>query len=237
MSALTSVARSAAAAAGAALAGGTRALAAGRGAVKPLHPKGVVRHATLHRHGLEPPLGVAFLDRSGTDEVLVRESRAAGLPSPLPDVHGLALRVLGADGAAGDVLFSTNGFGRLARFLLVPTRTTYGRPMTTLLPYDTVAGPVLLGVQAVEQDRLEVSFAVGTGEWRPFGVLELSDRESDEDLSFDPVRNTLPGLAQYAAVRRLREPAYATARASREADARDVADQPARETSPDGAEP
>jgi hypothetical protein len=34
-------------------------------------------------------------------------------------------------------------------------------------------------------------------------------------VSFDPVRNVLPGLAPYDWVRRLREPAYLTARRSR----------------------
>ena len=34
-------------------------------------------------------------------------------------------------------------------------------------------------------------------------------------MSFDPVRNVLPGLEIYPWVRRLREPSYATARDSR----------------------
>lgn len=37
----------------------------------------------------------------------------------------------------------------------------------------------------------------------------------DADVSFDPVTNRLPGLEQYDAVQRLREPAYRTARAAR----------------------
>jgi hypothetical protein len=200
---------------GAVLGGVFRAVGAVRPTAKPLHPRGVLRHATLHRHGVEPPVGVEFLDAVGTDEVLVRESRAAGLPAPLPDVHGLALRVPRPDGSHGDVLFASTGFGWLTRFLLVPTRTTYGRPMTTLLPYDTAAGPVLLGVHATGDARLELAFAVGEGRWRPFGELLLSGRESDQEITFDPVRHTLPGLDQYAAVRRLREPAYDAARSSR----------------------
>jgi hypothetical protein len=158
---------------------------------------------------------VPFLDESRTDEVLVRESRAAGLPRPLPDVRGLALRVPNPDGSVGDVLFSSTGLGRLTRFVLLPTLSTYGRPMTTLLPYDTDAGPVHLGVRATGPDRLELLYAVGGGDWQQLGELELSEREGDQDVSFDAVRNTLPGLRQYAAVRRLREPAYAAARSSR----------------------
>ena len=200
---------------GAALGGITRVAGAVRPAAKPLHPRGTVRRATLRRHGLQPPAGVPFLDAAGTDQVLVRESRAAGLPRPLPDVHGLAVRVPNPDGSHGDVLFSTTGFGWLTRFVLTPSFSTYGRPMTTLLPYDTAAGPVLLGVHAVAEGRLEMVFAVREGEWRPFADLELGERLPEEDPSFDAVRNTLPGLAQYAAVRRLREPSYSAARSSR----------------------
>src|SRR3954447_13162122 len=127
---------------GAALGGVFRVVGAVRPTAKPLHPRGTVRHATLHRNGVEPPSGVVFLDTVATDEVLVRESRAAGLPRPLPDIHGVALRVPNPDGTHGDVLCATTGFGWLTRFLLTPTRTTYGRPMTTLLPYETAAGPV-----------------------------------------------------------------------------------------------
>jgi hypothetical protein len=202
-------------AAGSVIGGVTRIGGALRPVAKPLHPKGTLRHARLHRHGVEPPVGVPFLDLVATDDVLVRESRAIGLPRPLPDVHGLALRVPNPDGTVGDLLFSTTGRGRLTRFVLMPTRRTYGRPLTTLLPYQTVAGPVLLGVHQVAAGRLEVAFAVGNGPWRSFGELVLSERESDEDVSFDAVRNTLPGLEQYAWVRRLREPSYAAARSSR----------------------
>jgi hypothetical protein len=200
---------------GTALGGVFRVAGALRPAAKPLHPRGSVRQATLHRHGARPPTGVPFLDESRTDEVLVRESRAAGLPRPLPDVRGLALRVPNPDGSVGDVLFSSTGLGRLTRFVLLPTLSTYGRPMTTLLPYDTDAGPVHLGVRATGPDRLELLYAVGGGDWQQLGELELSEREGDQDVSFDAVRNTLPGLRQYAAVRRLREPAYAAARSSR----------------------
>jgi hypothetical protein len=212
---MVSVSSTISSAVGSVLGGVTRAGGALRPAAKPLHPKGVVHHARLDRHGAVPPVGVPFLDTVGTDDVLVRESRAAGLPRPFPDVYGLALRVPNPDGTVGDLLLATTGFGALTRFLLVPTRTASGRPMTTLLPYDTAAGPLLIGAHRVGETRLELVFAVGDGEWRPFGELTLFERTSDETVSFDAVRNTLPGLAQYAQVRRLRAPAYGAARATR----------------------
>lgn len=199
---------------GAALGALTRAAGALRPADKPLHPRGEVRRGTLRRHGLRPGVGVAFLDEAGEDDVLLRESRAAGLPAPLPDVHGLALRVLLPDGP-GDVLMNTAGFGRWTRYALVPTRSAYARPLSTLIPYRTTAGPVLLGARGLGPDLLEVSCAVDGGPFRAFGEVELGPGHGDQDLSFDPVAHTLPGLKQYDVARRLRAPSYAAARSSR----------------------
>lgn len=208
--------RGPAAVGGALLATGTKAIAAVRPAAKPLHPRGRLREACLYRHGLTPPLGVEWLDGVGIDEVLVRESRGIGLPDRMPDVHGLAVKVTGPDGSQGDLLLGSTGWGRLTRYLATASRTTYGRPMTTLLPYRTAAGPVLIGARAIGVETIELACAVGTGEWRHFADLRLSTTYVDDpDVYFDPVVNQLPGLDQYGWVERMREPAYAEARASR----------------------
>ncbi len=198
------------------LATGTRALAAVRPAAKPLHPRGSVAQARLYRHGLQPPLGVEFLDTVSTDDVVVRESRSVGLPGWLPDIHGLAIKVTNPDGSHGDLLFSTTGLGRVTRYALTLSLSQYGRPMTTLLPYRTPAGPVLLGARSSGGSTVEILCAVGDGDWRHVADLRLSYLEAeDQSVSFDPVRNQVPGLEQYGWVRRLRAPAYVTARRSR----------------------
>jgi hypothetical protein len=219
---LTPVRHGAASVGGALLATATRATSAIRPAAKPLHPRGRVRQACLYRTGLEPMLGVEFLDAAGIDEVLVRESRAIGLPHALPDIHGLAIRVPNRDGTHGDLLFASTGWGRLSRFVLTASRSTYGRPMTTLLPYRTDAGPLLLGARAVGEHVIELSCSVGDGQWRRFADLRLSDQDADPadldengDVTFDPVLHRLPGLDQYGWVERLREPSYDEARADR----------------------
>lgn len=210
------VRRLASSAAGLALAGATRAVAAVRTAGKPLHPRGRVVMGRLRRTGAEPPTGVAWLDETGDDEVLVRWSRAVGLPSPLPDIHGLALRVPRDDGGHGDLLFATTGLGRLTRFVLTASGTPYGRPLTTLLPYRTAHGPLLLAAVGTGEGRFEIACASPSGPWRHVAHLDLSDTEGpDPEISFDPVRNTVPGLAAYDLVRRLREPSYRTARRTR----------------------
>lgn len=207
---------------GALLAAATRAGAAVRPARKPLHPRGRVCAARLYRTRPQPAVGVEFLDTTGIDEVVVRESRAIGLPQALPDIHGLAIRVPNPDGGFGDLLLASTGWGRLSRFVLTGSRSTYGRPMTTLLPYRTGAGPVLIGARRSGHDTIELACSVGSGDWRPFGDLRLSGQDAElahlgsgGEVSFDPVLNRLPGLGQYGWVERLREPAYDEARTSR----------------------
>lgn len=169
----------------------------------------------LHRQGADPSSGVPWLDQTETSEVLVRLSQAVGLPAWLPDIQGLALRTDPA-GSPGDLLFATTGLGRLTRFLLTPSRHL-GRPMTTLLPYRTSTGPVLLGAERTNDLTIELSWATIAGPWRRFAVLNLltDGDEGDPEISFDPVLNQIPGLEPYDWVRRLREPSYVTARLSR----------------------
>ncbi len=200
---------------GAGLAAAIRLVAALRAAAKPLHPRGDVVNATLRRFG-GGHTGASWLDEAGSDEVLVRRSRAVGLPGPLPDVHGLAVRVPRRGGGHGDLLLASTGRGRASRFLLTVGRTPGSRPLTTLMPYRTPTGPRLVGARAVGEQRYELAHATPGGEWEPFAELVLSGtRGPDPLVSFDPLRNTLPGLDNYEWVRRLREPAYATARRSR----------------------
>lgn len=199
---------------GGVLAAATGGLAALRRARKPLHPSGEVLAARVFRNGSAEPTGVPWLDDAGEDDAVVRLSRAIGLAGPLPDIHGLAVRV-DLDGGYGDLLFATTGRGPVSRFVLVPSRGARTQPMTTLLPYRTDSGPVVLSADPVGVEAFELSWARPTGEWQAFGCLRLSTRPVAEEVSFDPVVNQLPGLDQYPAVRRLREPAYATARGSR----------------------
>lgn len=217
MSALDSAARAASSAGGQVLRAATGMIAT-RPAAKPLHPRGSVVRGTLHRFGAEPRTGAPWLDQAGEDQVLVRQSRAVGLPSPLLDIFGLAIRVPVKGGRHGDLLFATTGLGRLTRFTLTPARSPYGRPLTTLLPYRTRAGAVLLSAVFRDETTVALAWAVRSGPWHTFAELLLHGdpvEEGDGLLSFEPVRNALPGLETYEWVRRLRAPAYLTARRSR----------------------
>jgi hypothetical protein len=205
---------------GTVLATATRSLAAVRPAAKPLHPDGVVVPGRIFRHGAPLHTGVPWLDETGEDDVVVRLSRAIGLPGSLPDIHGAAVRVF-TDGPTahgyGDLLFASTGWGRLTRFLLTFGRDVEDRPMTTLLPYRTEAGPLLLGLRAAGAHTFELACAEPDGDWQHVADVRIAPfvEAEDQDVSFDPVLHQLPGLEQYPAVETLREPAYAQARASR----------------------
>src|SRR5687768_8860748 len=83
-----------------------------RGRRKPLHPDGAVLPGTLRRSGAPTTWGTPWLDATGEHEATVRLSRSAGLPPPLPDILGLAIRVR-VDNRDADLLLSTTGRGRV----------------------------------------------------------------------------------------------------------------------------
>jgi hypothetical protein len=204
-----------ASAGGKALALATRGMAALRPAAKPLHPRGELVAGLLQRHGSSVPSGSPWVDHPGRDEVVARLSRAVGLPDALPDIHGLAVRVLGPQGD-GDILLASTGWGRFGRHVLTAGRRPGSRPLTTLLPYRTSRGAVLLGARESTPRTFELSWSRAGGSWHHFAELRLEDASHpDQPISFDPVRNQLPGLEQYPWVVRLREPAYLKARRSR----------------------
>ena len=75
-------------------------LAASRGG-EGVHRQGVVLAGTLQLQRQTGPLRAPLLDRPGPYRILARLSWAVGPVGRLPDVAGLGLRVLDADGAGG----------------------------------------------------------------------------------------------------------------------------------------
>jgi hypothetical protein len=185
---------------------------------RPLHPTGSVGRGVLRRRGGDVPSGVAWLDEPGEDEVLVRASRSAGLPAPLPDVFGLAVRVPTGPQAYGDLLLASSGAGPLSRFVFTPALRPGNRVLTTITPYRTDGGPVLLSADHRTDRVVELAWARGRGPWHGFAALQLGEESvggSDAGVTFDAMRNTVAGLEVYDWVRRLREPSYRSARRSR----------------------
>lgn len=125
---------------GAALGAVLAGVAALRGG-RPLHPRGVVVPARLRLDGAGPALG--SLGRAGTLDAVVRLSRAVGVPPPLPDIQGLAVRWSGKAGP-NDLLLASTGTGPAGRFVLVPRRSPLGGALSSLMPFAGPAGPVLV---------------------------------------------------------------------------------------------
>ena len=95
------------------------------------------------------------------------------------------------------------------------------RAYTSLFPYKTLAGPLLLAAipTAGSPRQYELAYTRPTGPWLPFATLEITQttyRGHDLDLSFDPVLNVVPGLEAYDWAAQLRRFSYAASRRARE---------------------
>lgn len=188
---------------------------------KALHPRGEVVEGLIGRRGAVGRTGVPWFDEAGTNHVAVRFSRSLGLPVPRPDILGMALRIATQPNQFGDVLLATTGTGVLGRYVLFPARRHGLRAYTSLFPYKTVAGPLLLAAIPTPGSprHYELAYSTPTGPWQPFGTLELTQttyRSQDLDLSFDPVQNVVPGLETYDWAAQLRKFSYAASRRARE---------------------
>ncbi|MFW3171741.1 phosphodiesterase [Geodermatophilus sp. CPCC 206100] len=198
---------------------------------KPMHPRGVVLDAVLERCG---PIadGVPWPGAGEARPVVVRLSRGAGLPAPLPDLLGLAIRI--PDGPV-DLLLSSTGRGPLGRRVTVPRRDA-AAVYSSIMGYRSAAGTLLVAAlpepgcgplpsdpgplaDAVARRRpaFTLTVARGTGPWRPFARLRLLGPVDafDPDVRFDAVRNPPPGLVPDGPMARFRAPAYAAARQGR----------------------
>lgn len=199
---------------------------------KPMHPRGAVLHGVLERHGGARPWGVPWLDATASDPVVVRLSRGAGLPAPLPDALGIAVRLGAGTGTPVDLLLTSAGRGPLTR--LVPLlRSDAAVPYSSIMAYSTAAGPVRLAAfpeqphvpsdpqpqaaAAPEHPSFALAAARGLGPWQPFARLTLTApvEELDPELRFDAVRHPPPGLVPDGPIARFRAPAYAAAQAAR----------------------
>lgn len=202
-----------------------RVLTAGAGRLRtgprPLHPRGVVRRGTLVLDDSDAP-GARDLGAPYVTPVLVRVSRSVGLPAPLPDVLGVALRWQ-RDGRPQDLLLSSTGLGRVSRFLLVPRRHPLSGPHGTLMPFLDRDGHAVL-VAAVPMPETPADGSVDLillsarpgGPWERCGRLVCPARPDDADdpgLRFDPVLHVPGDLRVPAWAARLRRPSYRRARA------------------------
>jgi hypothetical protein len=136
----------AAAAAVPAVAASFHALAALR-RKRSLHPVGIGYHGLLQVPTDAPPRpGVPLFRAGATHSALLRFSRGAGLPEPLPDALGVGIKLADAHGpgADQDLLLTSSSDRPLLRRLLFPARSFLRGAFSTALPYDLGSERVVL---------------------------------------------------------------------------------------------
>jgi hypothetical protein len=208
------------------LALGTVVAALRRWRPRPLHPTGTVLTGTLHLEADDAP-GATALGAPVTHPVVVRVSRAAGLPAPLPDVFGAAVHWT-VDDRPQDILLSATGLGRITRFLLAPRFRPLRGGFGTLMPFRDIDGrPVMLaaapaGLRQQGRDSTETTALAGVelmllsahpGErWHRLGVLRCGPAVTEDAPRLDPVLYAPGVLGTYPWAAVLRAPAYQAAR-------------------------
>ena len=185
------------------------------------HPDGVAFEATVDVEAVLP---------RGRHRAVVRFSRGAGLPEALPDVLGLAVRLLDAHGpgAHQDLLLVTSFSPPGLRHALTPARTFGHERWSTLLPY-AVDGDrrVVFGARPRSSEldgaahlddlrrlavgaRFALEVAEPAGDWEEVATLVVGDElpaDVNEALRFNPA-NTGGGVEPVGAIQALRRRAY-----------------------------
>lgn len=133
--------------------------------------------------------GAPLLDTAATFDAVVRFSRSAGLPPWLPDVYGLAVRLVDAFGPGRhqDLLLDATQPAPFLRRLPWPRWDATGALYSSLLPYDVGGRRLLVGAVPVPgtpqarslaavPDEVELALLLATahGPWREVGRVRTS---------------------------------------------------------------
>lgn len=205
------------------------------------HPRGVLADGRIERvappdEGLPVPSG----------PVVGRLSKAVGVPGSLPDAAGLAWRMFaGPSGdSPWDVLLVTAGIGDASavpnRLLLHPVTAWADTRYSSLMPLayrgqlwwvrarlvtDIAADGLALDAVADTLAHGDIDFdieqACSSADFHPLARLRLSEirpvTAPEQDVSFDPVRNTAPGVCVWPQwLRTFRRLAYRRSREGRD---------------------
>ena len=193
-----------------------RGLSSARGR-RILHPDGIAYQASFTVDGGDH--GALLFDVPGEHAAIVRLSRALGLPKPLPDVLGLAVRLLDAHGPNRhqDFLLVTSADGPILHHLILPGPLgPYGQSYSSVLGYRIGDRLRLVGALPRRPD-FDLAVAPLRGRWTPLGRLRLGERlsqEASDELRFNPW-NTGGGIRPTGPFQGIRDPAYRGSQAGR----------------------
>ncbi|MFI5720732.1 phosphodiesterase [Nocardia sp. NPDC051750] len=203
------------------------------------HPRGV---RLTGRFRAEPEFAPLF--GTGDRAVIARLSKGTGTPGGVPDILGLAFRVLDRDEHPWDFALATTGRGTAGRFVVTPARGWSHARYGSLLPYRfpdsgvrwvfaDPAGSHPGGASLAELDEHlrdhQVDFDIRVAGLRTSGqlagelVLRSADPAEHRTDFFDPMLNH-PGDVEPVpqVVQRIREAAYTGSRRGRGAEDRDT---------------
>ena len=199
---------------------------------KAVHPDGVVHAGTLRVWGDPTAPPAPLLREPGEHGAIVRFSRSAGLPRPLPDLLGISLRLPDVFGAGRhlDVMAVTSVDAPVVHHVFVPATDFQQRVYSSSLPYRSGARTYLLGFRAApgsprpdgedEYDRLaraaqtgrlrfELCYAPVNGRFTPVAELRIGERLPQElDATHFNPWNAGGGIEPTGFLNRLRGYAY-----------------------------
>ena len=178
---------------------------------KVLHPHGLVHDATVVIDGA-PGAPPGLLGEAGEHTGVVRLSRGGGLPRPLPDFIGLAIRLpdLYGEGRHQDLLLVSSGEGAGVQHLFRPALSITDGPYSTILPYEIGGTQYVLAARPRSATVFDLGVTTLKGRrMQRIGELRLGDRRPDDenDLRFNPF-NTGGGLQPATMFNRMRKWAY-----------------------------
>jgi len=176
-------------------------------------------------------LGIPVFDGPGRYRALVRFSRGAGLPRGLPDVLGIAVRLLdaGGPGRDQDLLMATGARSVVLRSLPLPRLDLLGSWYSSVAPYRANGRRLLVGAQPLPSRpsgaarvvaldrlrdvlplRLRLVVATMSGPWQAVGTLTADavlPAPEGRLVRFDPYTDG-GGLVPVGVVNRVRRGAY-----------------------------
>ncbi|SDC27066.1 hypothetical protein [Actinokineospora iranica] len=162
---------------------------------RPVHSRGRCFYATLAASPSCPDW-LPLPHRATT--VVVRLSRGAGLPEPLPDVLGLAIRIPdGGSGGPWDILLASSGQGPL-RVLPLPAAGWGRARFSTIMALGAERErAVLLALPSADlpdtladlPHAVPLRFTLTLADERPIGHLTLLAEATGERVDFDPMAN------------------------------------------------
>ena len=176
------------------------------------HPRGGAFDAIVDVPG-GARTGVALFDERASFAATVRFSRGAGLPEPLPDVVGIALRIRDAHGAGRhqDFLMNTSLDLPVLHHLMIPVLGGgLGAAYSSILAYRLAGDLALVGAVDRTEEGFRLAVAGVGRRFRPVADVRLGralPQARADALRFDPW-NTGGGIRPAGPFQAARAAAY-----------------------------